>query len=271
MAGAKSESGGGVGIGPACRVASRSAETFKAIGDVDAYAQSLSLIGHCLRDEGRHTEVLEQFLMWLALTDEMTPSIAALGRPYALIRVGQCLGALGRRREAIATLTEAIDVLGPWPNFRLAKALETLAALMAEDGSTPRAGAPTRGLQGSWKPSVTRTRAAAATSSRPPGAPPWRTAQRNPLKPAEPPASTCSSACSPCTCTCTTAGCGCMVPGRHGSPQPRPMWAPPHAAASTPSPCVTWTVGSACGGCRAEVCLVSRPPARSTERASFHA
>ncbi|MYS19993.1 helix-turn-helix domain-containing protein [Streptomyces sp. SID4948] len=116
--------------------ASRSAAAFKAVGDVDAYAQSLSLIGHCLRDEGRHAESLEQFLAWLALADEMTPSVAVLGRPYALIRVGQCLGALGRRTEAIATLTGAIDILRSWPNFRLAKALETLALLLAEDGTT---------------------------------------------------------------------------------------------------------------------------------------
>ena len=49
----------------------------------------------------------------------------------------RCLGALGRRTEAISALTEAIRLMEtPQPNFRQAKALETLAALLAEEGRT---------------------------------------------------------------------------------------------------------------------------------------
>jgi hypothetical protein len=35
----------------------------------------------------------------------MTPTIAAQCRPDALLRIAQCLGALGRRTEAISTLS----------------------------------------------------------------------------------------------------------------------------------------------------------------------
>jgi hypothetical protein len=38
----------------------------------------------------------------------MTPTIAAYSRPDAHFRIAQCLGALGRRTEAISALTEAI-------------------------------------------------------------------------------------------------------------------------------------------------------------------
>ena len=122
--------------------ASRAAEMFQAVGDADGYFQGLSTFGDCLREEGRYTEALEQFLRLLALADDedsgMTPSIAASVRPYALIRVGRCLADLGRRGEAITTLTEAIDLMETLQlsNFPQASALETLAALLAEEGRT---------------------------------------------------------------------------------------------------------------------------------------
>jgi transcriptional regulator with XRE-family HTH domain len=117
------------------------AKTFDAIGDIDAYVQCLSLIGLCRRDEGRYAEALEQFRTALALIDDegsgMTPTIAAQSRPDAHFRIAQCLGALGRRTEAISTLTEAIGLMETLqPNFRQAEALETLAALLAEEGRT---------------------------------------------------------------------------------------------------------------------------------------
>jgi tetratricopeptide (TPR) repeat protein/transcriptional regulator with XRE-family HTH domain len=120
--------------------ASRAAEMFKTIGDTDAYAQSVGTFGDCLREAGRYAEALEQSLRLLALVDDegvgMTPSIAANVRPYALIRLGRCLADLGRRPEAIATLTEAIDLLQTLQltNFRQAEAMETLAGLLAEEG-----------------------------------------------------------------------------------------------------------------------------------------
>ncbi|MFV5993700.1 helix-turn-helix domain-containing protein [Streptomyces sp. NPDC056231] len=118
--------------------ASRAAETFKTIGDTDSYVQSLAIVGNCLRDEGRYAEALEQFLEARALMDDegtgMTPSIAAYSRSLALIRIGQCLGYLGRRKEAITTLTEAIDLRGLSSDFWQADALRTLAALLADEG-----------------------------------------------------------------------------------------------------------------------------------------
>jgi len=67
----------------------------------------------------------------------MTTTIAARSRPYALLWIGQCLGALDRRTDAITTLTEAIGLMGALqPDFRQADALESLAALLAEDGRT---------------------------------------------------------------------------------------------------------------------------------------
>jgi tetratricopeptide (TPR) repeat protein len=121
--------------------ASRAAETFKALGDIGSYAQCLSLIGLCRRDEGRYSEALDYFREALALIDgeepEMTPAVAAQSRPYALLWIGQCLGALGRRAEAITTLTEAVGLMEALQSdFRQADALESLAALLAEDGRT---------------------------------------------------------------------------------------------------------------------------------------
>ena len=121
--------------------ASRAAETFKTLGDIDSYAQCLSLIGLCRCDEGRYSEALDYFRKTLALIDDeesgMTPAIAAQSRPYALLRIGQCLGALGRRTEAITTLTEAVGLMEALhPNFRQAEALESLAGLLAKDGRT---------------------------------------------------------------------------------------------------------------------------------------
>ena len=122
--------------------ASGAAEMFKTIGDTDGYVQSVGTFGDCLREAGRHTEALEQFLGLLALLDDessgMTPSIAANVRPYLLIRLGRCLADLGRRTEAIITLTEAIDLMEmlQLSNFRQAEALETVAGLLAEEGRT---------------------------------------------------------------------------------------------------------------------------------------
>ena len=121
--------------------ASRAAETFETLGDIDSYVQCLSLLGLCRCDEGRHSEALDYFRKTLALIDDeesgMTPAIAAQSRPYALLRIGQCLGDLGRRAEAITTLTEAVSLMEALhPNFRQAEALESLAGLLAKDGRT---------------------------------------------------------------------------------------------------------------------------------------
>jgi tetratricopeptide (TPR) repeat protein len=65
----------------------------------------------------------------------MTPTIAAQSRADAHFHMAQCLGALGRRTEAISTLTETIGLMQTLqPNFRQAEAMETLAALLAEEG-----------------------------------------------------------------------------------------------------------------------------------------
>jgi tetratricopeptide (TPR) repeat protein/transcriptional regulator with XRE-family HTH domain len=119
--------------------ASAAAETFRSLGDVGSYVQCLSLIGLCRRDQGRYREALDYFGQALALIDDeqsgMTPAIAAQRRPYALLRAGQCLGALGRRDEAITTLTEAAGLMETLhPDFRQAETLESLASLLAEDG-----------------------------------------------------------------------------------------------------------------------------------------
>jgi tetratricopeptide (TPR) repeat protein/transcriptional regulator with XRE-family HTH domain len=119
--------------------ASQAAGIFKAGGDIDAYCQSLAALGDCFRASGRYTEALSQALeMYDLASDEgsgMTPSIAVLTRPAALARVGEYLGLLGRRAEAITKLTEAIALLEP---FQLAgpqaSSLETLAALLADEG-----------------------------------------------------------------------------------------------------------------------------------------
>ncbi|MEU0565045.1 tetratricopeptide repeat protein [Nonomuraea sp. NPDC005983] len=119
----------------------RAAEMFRAIGDIDSYCQCLGSLGTCLRDAGNHTEALEQYLdLWTLVNDGqsgVTPSIAAFTRPIALARVGECLGLLGRRSEAITKLTEAISLMEqaqlPAPQ---ARSLETLAALLADEGRT---------------------------------------------------------------------------------------------------------------------------------------
>ena len=99
-------------------------------------AEAAAALGDLARQEGRYSEALDYFRKTLALIDdeesEMTPAIAAQSRPYALLRIGQCLGALDRRTEAITTLTEAVGLMGALqPDFRQADALESLAALLA--------------------------------------------------------------------------------------------------------------------------------------------
>jgi tetratricopeptide (TPR) repeat protein len=119
--------------------AAQAAEIFKAVGDIDAYCQCLGTLGGCLRDNGHHAEALDRYLKMCDLASDersgMTPSIAAFSRPHALVGVGECLGLLGRRAEAITTLTEATGLMeqvqssGPQ-----ARALEGLAVLLAEEG-----------------------------------------------------------------------------------------------------------------------------------------
>ncbi|MFF6954992.1 MULTISPECIES: NB-ARC domain-containing protein [unclassified Streptomyces] len=128
--------------GEAIASASRAAETFRALGDMDSYVQSLASIGNSLREEGRYTEALRQFRTALAVIDDeeprMAPTVVAHCRPLGLIRIGQCLGHLGRRPEAIAALTAAIASLDAQrlTGFRLAEGLETLGALLADEGRT---------------------------------------------------------------------------------------------------------------------------------------
>ncbi|MFI6253601.1 transcriptional regulator, partial [Streptomyces sp. NPDC051016] len=112
---------------------------FQVVGDIDAYVQVLSQIGHCRRTEGRLAEALHQYRTTLELIDDersgMTPTIAAQCRPYALMRIGQCLAGLDRRAEAVTALLEAVDLMDALqPNFRQAEALETLGALLDDDG-----------------------------------------------------------------------------------------------------------------------------------------
>ncbi|MFC5827694.1 ATP-binding protein [Nonomuraea insulae] len=119
----------------------QAARMFKANGDIDTYSQCLGALGTCLRDAGHHAEALEQYLdLWALLNDDksgMTPSIAAFTRPIVLARVGECLGSLGHRTEAITKLTEAVSLMEqaqlPVPQ---AHSLETLAALLADEGRT---------------------------------------------------------------------------------------------------------------------------------------
>ncbi|MFD8420868.1 helix-turn-helix domain-containing protein [Streptomyces sp. NPDC059466] len=119
--------------------ATTAAEMFRAAGEVDAYVQALSQIGHCLRNGGRLAEALQQYRLTLELIDDegagMTPTIAAQCRPYALMRIGQCLAGLDRRAEAVTALIEAVGLMDALqPNFRQAEALETLGALLDDDG-----------------------------------------------------------------------------------------------------------------------------------------
>ncbi|WP_406356163.1 ATP-binding protein [Streptomyces sp. NBC_00658] len=121
--------------------ASRAMEMFKSLGDADSYYSSLSNLGNGLRDDGRHEEALERYREAFALAGDdesgMTPSIAAHLRPYTLADIGGCLGLLGRRAEAITALTEATVAMESFDsNYMRALALETLAALLAEEGRT---------------------------------------------------------------------------------------------------------------------------------------
>ncbi|MEU6781225.1 helix-turn-helix domain-containing protein [Nonomuraea angiospora] len=116
----------------------QAAEINKANGDVDRYCHSLGALGTCLRDAGHYTEALERYLDLLALLNDdrsgTTPSVAATIRPIALARVGECLGLLGQRAEAIIKLTEAISLMEQVQlAFPQARSLETLAALLAEE------------------------------------------------------------------------------------------------------------------------------------------
>ncbi len=119
--------------------AAQAAEMFKAVGDIDAYCQCLGTLADCLRDNGRRAEALDQYLKICDLASDersgMTPSIAALTRPHALARVGECLGLLGRRAEAITTLTEATSLMEQVQSSRpQAQALERLAVMLADEG-----------------------------------------------------------------------------------------------------------------------------------------
>ena len=126
----------------AVAASSRSAEMFRAIGDIDSCVQCLAHIANCLLDEGRYAEALEQYRGLLAVLEDpesgMTPSVVSLSRPLALIRIGHCLERLGHRMEAITTLSEGIDVTDTlqMSDYRQAGALETLAALLAGEGRT---------------------------------------------------------------------------------------------------------------------------------------
>ncbi|GAA1912971.1 XRE family transcriptional regulator [Streptomyces durmitorensis] len=125
--------------GEAITFSLRAAESFRSIGDTDCYVQCLANVAHCLRSQGRYAEALEQYRSGLALMDDessgMTPSVATHSRPFALIRIGQCLGHLGRRTEAISLL-DALQL----SDFRQAGALEELAMLLAEEGRTTESG-----------------------------------------------------------------------------------------------------------------------------------
>ncbi|WP_433519293.1 ATP-binding protein [Nonomuraea sp. CA-143628] len=119
----------------------QAARIHMANGDMDRYCHCLGALGTCLRDAGHYTKALEQYLDMLALLNDdrsgITPSVAAFTRPIALARVGECLGLLGRRAEAIIKLTEAVSLMKqaqlPVPQ---ARALETLAALLSEENRT---------------------------------------------------------------------------------------------------------------------------------------
>jgi len=133
--------------------AAQAARMFQAGGDIDAYSATLSNLGHCLRENGRHAEALDQYRTVCDLVGDeesgMTPSIAAHTRPHALLRLGETLGLLGRRAEAITTLTEAIGILDQRPlSGQQGLALEILAAVLAGDGRTDESrGAYTRAAE----------------------------------------------------------------------------------------------------------------------------
>ncbi|MEV1246096.1 helix-turn-helix transcriptional regulator [Nonomuraea sp. NPDC049750] len=119
----------------------QAAEIHKANGDIDRYCHCLGALGTCLRDAGHHTKALEQYLDLLALLNDdrsgITPSVAAFTRPIALARVGECLGLLGHRPEAITKLTEAISLMEQAQlSVPQAHSLETLAAMLADEDRT---------------------------------------------------------------------------------------------------------------------------------------
>ncbi|MCX5015090.1 helix-turn-helix domain-containing protein [Streptomyces sp. NBC_00555] len=126
----------------AIKSSSRAAEMFQAIGDIDSYIQSNAAIAKCHFDEGRYAEALERYLGLLAVLDDpesgMTPSVVVHSRPLALLRIGSCLGRLGRRAEAITALREGIGLVDTLraSDYRQADALETLASLLADEGLT---------------------------------------------------------------------------------------------------------------------------------------
>ncbi|NUR84078.1 MAG: tetratricopeptide repeat protein [Nonomuraea sp.] len=126
-------------IEEAIEAQSRAAEIFKADGDINAYAHCLGSLGTCLRDIGQYDRALERYLsLWDLVNDdasEMSPHEMAFIRPITLARMGECLGPLGRRPEAISKLTEAVGLMDEIQVPPLqAGALETLAALLAEEG-----------------------------------------------------------------------------------------------------------------------------------------
>ena len=121
--------------------ASRAAQTFRAIGDVDAYCQCVGTVGACLLDNGRYAEALERFREMCDLAGDeesgMTPTIAAYTRPVAMGRIGHCQGLLGRRAEAITTLTEATGLMDNAPlTTSHPNCLEILAGFLGEEGRT---------------------------------------------------------------------------------------------------------------------------------------
>ncbi|MEZ7129032.1 tetratricopeptide repeat protein [Nonomuraea sp. AD125B] len=98
---------------------SRPAEMFKADSELEAYSQSLGLLGECLRGAGRHAEALELYTEMYELTSDensgMTPSVAALTRPHARGAIALCLSELGRHAEAIPAYIEALTLFGQFP------------------------------------------------------------------------------------------------------------------------------------------------------------
>jgi transcriptional regulator with XRE-family HTH domain/tetratricopeptide (TPR) repeat protein len=117
----------------------RAADAFKTLGDADAQVACVSSVGHCLREAGRSAEAAERYREALAIAEDessgVTPSIAAHLRPHFLADLGWCLGQLGRRDEAIATLTEATGLMEAYDaNYLHGRALEILARLQAEQG-----------------------------------------------------------------------------------------------------------------------------------------
>ncbi|MFD0118911.1 helix-turn-helix domain-containing protein [Streptomyces sp. NPDC058320] len=119
--------------------AARATELTHSLKDAHIAYTCATNLGLCLRDAGRPAEALEQYHRALALVNDeasgMTPSIAAHLRPYTLAHIGQCQELLGRSAEAVASLSEATDLMEHFdPNYLQAGALERLAVLLAEEG-----------------------------------------------------------------------------------------------------------------------------------------